>query len=440
VLVLLAALSMTGAVLAKHHCHAAGWSTPDQFWHVCYSDIPVLYASSALGTDGRPSLVAALGEGGLAQPPLTGAAIWAVSGLVNLTSGVRGDYEVFIESRRFFDVSAVLLTAVLISAVVAVALTAGPRRRWDAAHLALSPVLPAAALVSYDLLAVGFVAWAFWAWSRSRPLAAGVLIGLAICTRPVTGVLLLALLGVGARAGRWRALALAGAGTAASWLAVRLILFADPWSALAGSWQAWKDSTAGYGSLWLVPSLLAQSKPLAAGHWYDAGALNGQQTTMITLIGLAVLTVATMWLALSTRYRPRVAHLALFAMAGGLLVVKGMPAQVGLLLLPVIALAGLKWRDHLIWATAEIVHFVGVWLYIAASSDANRGLPAGFYLVLVLVRAGAVVNLAVQAVRMARDPLIDPVRVPVDPIERTTDDDPAGGVVDDAPDVLVARA
>ncbi len=136
----------------------------------------------------------------------------------------------------------------------------------------------------------------------------------------------------------------------------------------------------------------------------------------------------------------RVAHLALFALAGGLLVVKSIPPQAGLLLLPLIALAGLRWRDHLIWAGAEIAYFVGVWLYIAASSESSKGLPAGFYLVLILVRCAAIAWLAVQAVRVARDPVLDPVRVPVDEAEGPTDaDDPAGGPLDRRPDALLIR-
>ena len=67
---------------------------------------------------------------------------------------------------------------------------------------------------------------------------------------------------------------------------------------------------------------------------------------------------------------------------------KSLPVQSSLLLLPLIALAGLRWRDHLIWATTELAYFVGVWLYIAGASAPNRGLPAGFYLVLLLARLG----------------------------------------------------
>ena len=33
-------------VAQKAHCLKVGWSTPDQFWHACYSDLPVTWQSS----------------------------------------------------------------------------------------------------------------------------------------------------------------------------------------------------------------------------------------------------------------------------------------------------------------------------------------------------------------------------------------------------------
>ena len=94
-------------------------------------------------------------------------------------------------------------------------------------------------------------------------------------------------------------------------------------------------------------------------------------------------------------------------------------------------------RDHVIWATTELAYFVGVWLFIAGATTANRGLPAGFYLVLVLARLGAIAWLAVQAVRAALDPARDPVRTPTDGAEG--EDDPAGGPLQDAEDRLVVE-
>ncbi len=76
VLVLLACAMLGLGVVQKEHCRSNGWSSPDQFWHACYTDIPVLFASDDLGGakagangapagTGRPDLTAALGSHGL---------------------------------------------------------------------------------------------------------------------------------------------------------------------------------------------------------------------------------------------------------------------------------------------------------------------------------------------------------------------------------------
>lgn len=441
VLVVLAAVTLGLGVVQKAHCVNEGWSTPDQFWHACYSDIPVLYVSQGLGGPEPAGLPQVLGAGGLGQPPLAAALMWVVARVTDAVDGaVGGATSAALAPRQYFLVSAVLLTGVLIAAVLAVAAAAGRRRVWDAAHLAVAPVLLTVGLLSYELVAVAFVAVALWAWSRSRPLAAGVALGLAVCTRPVTAMAAVGLLAVCLRAGRWRAWAVTAGAALGVWVAVRLVLFGSPLGALNQAWEAWKASTPGYGSLWLAPQLLSQSRPASAGAWYTGPGVGAGASSMITMLGLTAVVVATVLLALSSRFRPRTAHLVLFALAGALLVTKSYPVQASLLLLPALALSALPWRDHLLWAAAEALHFVGVWLFIAASSDADRGLPAGFYLLLVLLRIAATVWLMVQAVRLARDPVADPVRVPVDPLEGGPGaDDPVGGVVDDAPDALVVR-
>jgi hypothetical protein len=76
--------------------------------------------------------------------------------------------------------------------------------------------------------------------------------------------------------------------------------------------------------------------------------------------------------------------------------------QAALWLLPLLALVGVRWRDHLLWAGAEVAYFVGVWLYLAAQSVRDRGLTPGAYGTLLVVRVGALVWLVVQVWRVAR--------------------------------------
>jgi hypothetical protein len=398
VLVLLAMLTTGAAVLAKQHCRAHGWSSPDQFWHACYSDTAVLYGSAGLGAADRPGLADAVRPDGLGQPPLAGAAMWAVSSVVT-SVGKAG-------ARLFFDISALLLAVALAAGVVMLASAAG-RRPWDAAHLALSPVLVASALISYQMLGVTLAVAALLAWSRRRPVLGGVLLGLGVAAAPAVGVLAPAVLAYAIRAGRGGAGGRFAAVTAASWFGVRLVLFSGLGGGLADAWQKWKAAGPGYGSIWLVPQLMAGSRPRWAGWWFGAQPLGGPTATTLAVLGLLAVVGGVVALALTAPAAPRLGPLALLLLAGTLLVSKSLPPQASLVLLPAIGLAGLRWRDHFLWATTEITYFIGVWLYIAASSDANRGLPVGGYLLLLLARLGGIAWLGIQAARAVLDPATD---------------------------------
>jgi hypothetical protein len=429
-LVLLAVAMLGGGVLQKQHCRTQGWSTPDMFWHACYSDIPVLYTSAHLGGASPLGPVDALRSPDLGQPPLAGLAMWAVSAVVSGGNSPQAP-------RAFFDLSAAALTIALVVAVAAVAFAAGRRRSWDAAHVALAPVLLTAGLLSYELLAVALVATALLAWSRGRALAAGLLLGAAACAAPAAAILVVPVLALGLRARAVRPAAVLALTAGAVWVGVRLLVYPDLDAGIPETWAAWRDASPGYGSLWLVPSLIQQSRPPHVPFWPALQALSASAATTATLLGLAAVVIATFVLAFSTRRRPRLAHVALVAVAGCLIVLKSLPVQSSLLLLPLVALAGLRWRDHLLWATTELAHFVGVWLFIAAASVPNRGLPAGFYLVLLVARLVGIGWLAAQAWRQAADPELDPVRTPLDGAEG--EDDPLAGPVRERDDEALTQ-
>ncbi|MFZ5871750.1 MAG: hypothetical protein ACOYXW_14640, partial [Actinomycetota bacterium] len=114
------------------------------------------------------------------------------------------------------------------------------------------------------------------------------------------------------------------------------------------------------------------------------------------------------------------------------------PVQASVWLLPFAALAVPRWRDHLVWAGAEVAYATGTWLYLYGLSVPERGMAPWAYAVLLVVRLGAMCWLAVQAVRLARDPLRDPVRSPLDAAGLGRDD-PAAGDLEGAPDALVVR-
>jgi hypothetical protein len=78
-----------------------------------------------------------------------------------------------------------------------------------------------------------------------------------------------------------------------------------------------------------------------------------------------------------------------------------------------------------------VAYFLGIWLYLAytTSGDAHKGLPTEGYHWAIGVHLLGTLYLCVMVVRDILMPERDPVR-------RTGDDDPSGGVLDGAPDVF----
>lgn len=360
-----AALAVVGAVLIalgvwqKGHCLANGWSNPDQFWRMCYSDVPVLHVTSGLSERALPYLDATPSD----QPPLSGVALWLVS-LVSPEAGTHLSAQQWVFG--LWAVAAVLLLAA--ATVAAVALR--PRHPWQAAHLAASPVLVVLALVSTDLLGVALTLLGLWAWRTGRLGTAGALLGLAALVRPYPLVFLAAVLLVSLRRGRPLGRLLGSAAVASSVLFLLLLVLDD---GVLQPFRTWWASSPGYGGVSLVPYLLG--RPLSAG-----GA------TALALAGWAAALALGAALTFRARHAPGVIRVAAPMLLVVVITAKSVPVQTGLWLLPVLALSAVPWRDHLLWAAAELGHFVTVWLHIGFGSDPGKGLPGDSYALFVLLR------------------------------------------------------
>jgi hypothetical protein len=408
-LVVATAATMALSVAERSHCIQKGWVGSDQFWHACFSDLPALYQLGNLD-HGLAAYVA--GEGVRADHPvLTGAVMAWVGGLVP-------DGAFLDQTRWYFALWALLGTALAI-AVVYLTAASRPLHVTDAAHVAFSPVLLLTAMLSPDRFGVALASAGLWAWSRRRPVAAGVLLGLGVTARTNPLLILLALVVLGLRSGRLRAVRTTLVAAAGAVVVVLLpFLLSNP-GAILRSTQVWWDSAAGLGSPWMVPQLL--------GHPLPTGA-----TTLLAVAGLLVACAVGAVFALSTPRRPSVAEVAFVLVALALLTGKAFPVQASLWLLPLLALCGLRWRDHLLWAGAEALHFVTVWLYVGGLSKPDRGLPPGWYAVFLTLRFAAVGYLVwrVWHTAQAREPL------PEDGSDDAPDQHPADLPDDEEPDEL----
>ncbi|MFX0539010.1 glycosyltransferase 87 family protein [Ornithinimicrobium sp. Y1847] len=359
-LVLLGAAVMALAVWQKGHCLMKGWATPDQFWRACYSDLPVVHVSSPLAQGSLPWT----GDAPSTQPPLPGVVMWLIAQVSPQTGqGIAAQQWVF----GLWALAAVLLLAAAVVATVALQ----PGRPWQAAHLAVSPVLVTLALVSVDLLGVALTMLGLWSWRRGRPWSAGLLLGLAVLVRPFPLIFLAAVVLV---AWRRRDLLRIGqllVGVVLGALLVLVPLIAvEPQSLFAA--RQWLGQSTGYGALQMIPQLLGGGIPAPLPTWI---ALAGWLLALV--LGVVV---ARRW------HQAGVVQVAAVMMGVVALTAASLSVQSGLWLLPLLALSTRPWWEHLVWAFGETLHFVMTWLHIAFASDPGRGLPPETYALVVVLR------------------------------------------------------
>ncbi|MFW5470360.1 hypothetical protein ACOCJ4_09975 [Knoellia sp. CPCC 206435] len=374
---LLAALPVLASLWKQAPCLDRGWGGQEPFWRFCYSDLAV-----GVQTSGAQRGVAAWfsGDVPLDHPPLTGAVVSLLAGLAP-GEGALG------AQRWVLGVWAVLaVVALVLMAWWVLSVPGHPGA--DPLQVVLAPVAALTLLLSPDLLGVVLATGGLWAWSRRHPVLAGALLGAGLMARTYP-VLLLVVVALHAwRTGRERELVRVVGGASAAVVVVAGPLLLTSPSTLTRAWSASFENAAGLGSLWYLPTL--------AGASWSPSVL-----TTVSLLGVLLALALAGVLALGAPRTPPVGAVALLVVAVVLATGRSFPVQSSLWLVPLVALAGLRWRDHLVWALAEAVHLVAVWLHLGGLQDTDRSLPGSWYAVAVLLRVGAVVFLAVRAWQVA---------------------------------------
>lgn len=343
-------------VVQKEYCVRNGWGSPNSLWHACYSDLPV-----AAGQTGGPW---SAGSGGQSQPVLTAVLQWLLRVVLPNEAGGAAQ-------RTYFAAGAVLI-ALLVAATVIATMSALRGTPWLTAHVALSPVLVTSALVSFDMLGVALAAIGFALWMRGRPLPAGILLGLAVMARSYPLVLIAAIVLVAIRDRRTTDLGrfmLGAVVSCAVCLGGAYVAGGDPLTV----YSTWYQQGPGYGSPWQVMGLLKM--PVSA-----------HAASVLAMLGWLVAVVVGAYLCRRPRHLTPLAPLAMTMLVIVMCTGKSFPVQQAVWLLPLLALVAMRWREHLIWATVEVVYFAMTWMYVAASADPNKGLAPEGYLIFALVR------------------------------------------------------
>jgi uncharacterized membrane protein len=435
--------------LQKSPCLTHPYGNEYQYTRLCYADTYALYSdedlnarrNSAGQVTGRVSVP--YRDHPVEYPPVIGGLMWLAAEATTWVHPGEGADVDDVHNTTFFNLTALGLALAALVSTWTVAKLAGRRRVWDATMVAVSPVLFMHAFTNWDLVAVALTGLGLWAWSRGSPIWAGLLLGVGIATKLYPAFVLLALLLLCVRAGKWReaAKATAAAGVAAVACYVPAILISRPF-AFPASGCATTHPLAGWrwfftlsqtrpidvGSVWIVFQHLFSGnffgRALNQSYHCGTSPTNVNTFTAITMVIVVAGVVALV--AMAPR-RPRVAPIAFLLVAGFIMLNKVDSPQYALWLVPLAVLSRPRWAMLLFWQVTEVV-LGAANLYLLINWDhPGEGLPLNLYLGMVVFRDLVLVALMALVVREVLTPRDDVVR-------RDGVDDPAGGVLDGAPD------
>ncbi|MGY1811265.1 glycosyltransferase family 87 protein [Blastococcus sp. SYSU D00820] len=419
-------LLMATAVLAlawvkQAPCSDGDWAGSKQYTHLCYSDAVPLWSIHGLDEGAVPYL-----DAPVEYPVLTGGFMTVAAGLAHgygELTGPGGLLPVVPPVQAYAVITALMLSLCAFVVVRSVLALAG-RRPWDAAMVALSPLLLFHAFTNWDLLALALTGLGMWAWARSHPVLAGALLGLAVAAKFYPLLVLGALFLLCLRAGRLAAWTRAAAAAVVAWLVVNVpvaLLAFDGWATF---YSFSSSRPANPETLWNLALTLSDDR------LFDGPLLPGQTPVVLNAVIAAVLLVfglAVAWTTLAAPVRPRWPQLAFVLVAGFLLFNKVWSPQFSLWLLPLAVLARPRWRSLLLWQATEVLVWVLTMLWYLGT--ANRGVDEEWFWMAVLLRDVALVVLAGLVVRDMWRPDGDVVRTSWRGV-----DDPTGGPLVHAPD------
>lgn len=418
----LCCLTLVLHYVQKSPCRDGDWGQNIQYTRFCYSDVLALYYADGLSEGKVPYR-----EFPVEYPVLTGI-FMGVLGLPVHALGQRNP--AMNQGQAFYDVNAVVLGALAVATCAAL-LSLRRRRPWDVAMFALAPMLFITTTINWDFLAIGLATLGMLAWARSRPVLAGVLIGLGAAAKLWPVFLLGPLLILCLRGGRLRQGLITVGYAALAWTVVNApiyYLYPKNWGRFA---ELNTTRPVDWGTLWYIGRWLD-------GRW-NTGTPGDQgpfqwlsdhvdpQLNNVTLGLFMLCCLGIVALIMLAPRRPRVAQVAFLVVALFLIFNKVWSQQFNLWLLALIVLARPRWGAFLAWQIAEFGYFTAFYAELLGAGG-KQVIPEGVFVLASTMRLVTVAILCGLVIREIVRPELDSVR-------KTYDDDPDGGVLDGAPDV-----
>jgi len=343
--------------LKFNHCRLNDFSSPDNYVHACYTDIPALLSERGLDINIFPYQSA---TNSFEYPPVIGLGNYLISFFIPTENA----------HRYFFDINAVIIIFLFVVCAFIV-------RKMSPKYQYIFPVAPAVVaslFINWDIWAVVTLLAAIYYFDQKKYEQSGMWLGISIATKFFPVVLLLPIAIIFYRSGQFKQLLRYLLTTFSFWAAINIpiaIFYFDGW------WRFFKLNLArgeDFGSIWYALTILNVGIP--------------NLNFIYPLISLILFALLARYL-LKLPVLPNLAAIALFSLVIFTTLSKVYSPQYVLWLTP-LAVIALQRDSQLIafwfWQATEIIYHLAIWQYLALFSTAQFGLPAGGYAVASLLR------------------------------------------------------
>ena len=370
-LIALAILTSLISFAKFNHCTNTDWSTPDQYIHACYSDLPALFGERGLN---KGEWAYSNGDASVEYPVVTGAIMWAVAKIVPTGDNALQNY---FYANIFF----LALLFILISLLVA-------KMRPEFAYL--TPIAPAAIAslyINWDLWAIISMLGAIYWFDRKKLDLSALALGLSISTKFMPIFLLLPIAFIFLRRNQLQGALRYFAITVVTFAAINLPVYLTTPEGWLRFYQLNLSRGSDWGSIWYALTALG---------------LNLANLNYLSILVLLAAFAAITIYILELRNIPSLASLSFIVLAAVMVASKVYSPQYVLWLTPLAVIALVDKRDlhaFWIWQGAEVIYHVAIWQHLASVTGAKFGLPLYGYALITLLRIAATIYLIAVFVR-----------------------------------------